>query len=59
MREEKGRRRGNKAVWPYIRSRLIQTKKRKHEKQVIMQTVQTANGSAVTQFIELGIIIKA
>ena len=31
MREEK-RRRGNEAVWPYIRSRLIQTKKRKHPK---------------------------
>ena len=37
MREEKGRRRGNKAVWPYKHSCLIQTKKRKHPKQVIMQ----------------------
>ena len=47
MREEKGRKRGNKAVWPYKISRLIQTKKRKHSKQVTMQMVQTANGSAV------------
>ena len=50
MREEKRRRRGNEAVWPYIRSRLIQTKKRKHPKQVIMQTVRTTNGSAVTHY---------
>ena len=27
-KRKKGRRRGNKAMWPYIRSRLIQTKKK-------------------------------
>ena len=47
MREEK-RRRGNEAVWPYIRSRFIQTKKRKYPKQVIVQTVQAVDGSVVT-----------
>ena len=42
-RKGKGRRRENKAVWPYIHSHLTQTKKRKRPKQVIMQTVQTTN----------------
>ena len=45
MREEKGRRRGNKAVWPHMYSCLIQTKKENIENR---QTVQTANNSAVT-----------
>ena len=35
-------------IWLYIHSHLIQTKKRKHPKQVITQTTQMANGSAVT-----------
>ena len=56
MREEKRRRRGNEAVWPYIRSRLIQTKKRKHPKWVIMQMVQMANGKLINMGIALLLI---
>ena len=53
-RKGKGRRRGNKAVWPYIHSRLIQTKKEKRlmmqdiQDRQLVQMVQMINGSAVT-----------
>ena len=44
-RKGNGRRRGNKAVWPYMRSSLIQTEK--EERLVLQNAKNIQNGQSV------------